>query len=49
MGSMGIREGKQALADEAASSGELIEGMPGVCDVKKLYWTYRGLSQLPGA
>lgn len=46
---MDTRVGKQALADSAASSGEFIEGMPGVGDVKKVYWTYHELCQLLGA
>jgi len=37
IGSVGTRAGKQALADSAASLGELIEGIPGVGDVKKVY------------
>lgn len=49
MGSIGVKVGRQAFAELAASSGEFIDGTPGVGDVKKVYWTYQQLIQLPGA
>ena len=39
-----MRWGRQARADSVASCGELMEGMPGVGEVKSVYRTYRCVS-----
>jgi len=41
-------EGQHISADSAASAGELMEGIPGVGEVKKEYFTYLRKNMISG-